>query len=67
MNGAITKSKTTVVKKKLEESEDQIISYVIADNLNDFFDHVKEIILPYLIALETAINLHPASKLFLNL
>ncbi|CAI8157189.1 MAG: excinuclease ABC subunit UvrC [Parvicellaceae bacterium] len=58
MNGAITKSKTTVVKKKLEESEDQIISYVIADNLNDFFDHVKEIISPYLIALETAINFH---------
>lgn len=58
MNGAITKSKTTVVKKKLEESEDQIISYVIADNLNDFFDHVKEIVSPYLIALETAINFH---------
>lgn len=58
MNGAITKSKTTVVKKKLEESEDQIISYIIADNLNDFFDHVKEIISPYLIALETAINFH---------
>jgi len=58
MNGAITKSKTTVVKKKLEENEDQIISYVIADNLNDFFDHVKEIVSPYLIALETAINFH---------
>ena len=58
MNGAITKSKTTVVKKKLEESEDQIISYVIADNLNDFFDHVKEIVSPYLIALKTAINFH---------
>ena len=58
MNGAITKSKTTVVKKKLEESDDQIISYVIADNLNDFFDHVKEIVSPYLIALETAINFH---------
>ena len=58
MNGAITKSKTTVVKKKLEESEDQIISYVIADNLNYFFDHVKEIVSPYLIALETAINFH---------
>lgn len=58
MNGAITKSKTTVVKKKLEESEDQIISYVIADNLNDFFDHVKEIVSPYLIELETAINFH---------
>ena len=58
MNGAITKSKTTVVKKKLEESEDQIIAYVIADNLNDFFDHVKEIVSPYLIALESAINFH---------
>jgi excinuclease ABC subunit C len=58
MNGAITKSKTTVVKKKLEESEDQIISYVIADNLNDFFDYVKEIVSPYLIALETTINFH---------
>ncbi|MEK9619213.1 MAG: excinuclease ABC subunit UvrC [Flavobacteriales bacterium] len=58
MNGAITKSKTTIVKKRLEESEDQIISYVIADNLNDFFDHVKEIVSPYLIALETAINFH---------
>ena len=58
MNGAITKSKTTVVKKKLEESEGQIISYVIADNLNDFFDHVKEIVSPYLISLETAINFH---------
>ncbi len=58
MNGAITKSKTTVVKKKLEESEYQIISYVIADNLNDFFDHVKEIVSPYLIALETTINFH---------
>ena len=42
----------------MEESEDQIISYVIADNLNDFFDHVKEIVSPYLIALETAINFH---------
>ena len=58
MNGAITKSKTTIVKKKLEESEDQIISYVIADNLNDFFDHEREIVSPYLIALETAINFH---------
>ena len=58
MNGAITKSKTTIVKKKLEESEDQIISYVIADNLNDFFDNVKEIVSPYLIALETVINFH---------
>ena len=58
MNGAITKSKTTVVKKKLEESEDQIISYVIADNLNDFFDYVKEIVSPYIIALETDINFH---------
>ena len=33
MNGAITKSKTTIVKKRLEESEDQIISYVIKEEM----------------------------------
>jgi excinuclease ABC subunit C len=58
MNGAITKSKTTVVKKKLDEGEQEIISFVIADSLNDFFDNVKEIISPFIISLDHPINFH---------
>ena len=58
MNGAITKSKTTVVKKKLDESEQEIISFVIADSLNDFFDNVKEIISPFIISLDHPITFH---------
>lgn len=56
MNGAITKSKTTVVKKKLDESEPEILSYVLADNINNFFDNVKEIILPFDLSFDYPIN-----------
>ena len=56
MNGAITKSKTTVVKKKLDESEPEILSYVLADNINNFFDNIKEIILPFDLSFDYQIN-----------
>ena len=47
MNGAITKSKTTVVQKKLDETDPEILYFLLAENINNFFDNVKEIILPF--------------------
>jgi len=56
MNGAIIKSKTTVVKKKLDESEPEILSYLIAENFTEFFNDVKEIILPFDLTFDYPIN-----------
>ena len=41
MNGAITKSKTTVVQKKLDETDPEILYFLLAENINNFFDNVK--------------------------
>ena len=56
MNGAIIKSKTTVVQKKLDESEPEILSYLIAENFTEFFNDVKEIILPFDLTFDYPIN-----------
>ena len=56
MNGAIIKSKTTVVQKKLDESEPVILSYLIAENFTEFFNDVKEIILPFDLTFDYPIN-----------
>ncbi|MDA9809678.1 excinuclease ABC subunit UvrC [Flavobacteriales bacterium] len=56
MNGAIIKSKTTVVQKKLDESEPEILSYLIAENFTEFFNDVKEIILPFELTFDYPIN-----------
>ena len=56
MNGAIIKSKTTVVQKKLDESEPEILSYLIAENYTEFFNDVKEIILPFDLTFDYPIN-----------
>ena len=56
MNGAIIKSKTTVVQKKLDESEPAILSYLIAENFTEFFNDVKEIILPFDLTFDYPIN-----------
>ena len=56
MNGAITKSKTTVVQKKLDETDPEILYFLLAENINNFFDHVKEIILPFDLSFDYPIN-----------
>lgn len=56
MNGAIIKSKTTLVQKKLDESEPEILSYLIAENFTEFFNDVKEIILPFDLTFDYPIN-----------
>ena len=56
MNGAITKSKTTVVQKKLDETDPEILYYLLAENINNFFDSVKEIILPFDLSFDYPIN-----------
>tara|TARA_A200000113_G_scaffold219535_1_gene228432 strand:+ start:172 stop:1971 length:1800 start_codon:yes stop_codon:yes gene_type:complete len=56
MNGAITKSKTTVVQKKLDETDPEILYYMLAENINNFFDSVKEIILPFDLSFDYPIN-----------
>ena len=56
MNGAITKSKTTVVQKKLDETDPEILHFLLAENINNFFDHVKEIILPFDLSFDYPIN-----------
>ena len=44
MSGVITKSKTSVVQKKLDESESEILSYLLAENIHEFFKGVKDIL-----------------------
>ena len=56
MNGAITKSKTTVVQKKLDESDSEILYFLIGENINNFFDNVKEIILPFDLSFDYPVN-----------
>ena len=56
MNGAITKSKTAVVQKKLDETDPEILYYLLAENINNFFDSVKEIILPFDLSFDYPIN-----------
>ena len=56
MNGAITKSKTTVVQKKLDETDPEILYFLLAENINNFFDNVKEIILPFDLSYDYPIN-----------
>jgi excinuclease ABC subunit C len=58
MNGTITKTKSITVQKKLEETEQEILSLVLGDNLKDFFHQINEIILPFPISLESTINIH---------
>ena len=42
MNGAITKSKTTVVQKKLDETDPEILYFLLAENINNFFGKMLE-------------------------
>ena len=58
MNGSIVQSKTVQIKKKLDEDEITILSFVIADNLEDFFSGIHTLILPQKLALSTEIEEH---------
>ena len=58
MNGTITKTKSITVQRKLEEPIEIILSMVLTDNINQFFDGVKEIVLPFKIPFPSQINVH---------
>ena len=58
MNGSITKTKSITIQKQLDEPDQQILAYVLADNLKDFFKFINEIILPFDIFQDSAINVH---------
>ena len=58
MNGSITKTKSITIQKQLDEPDQQILAYVLADNLKDFFKFINEIILPFDIFLDSTINVH---------
>ena len=62
MSGAITKSKTSVVQKKLDESESEILSYLLAENIHEFFKGVKEIIIPFDLSFDYPINFFTPKK-----
>ena len=62
MSGAITKSKTSVVQKKLDESEPEILSYLIAENILEFFKDVKEIIVPFNLSFDYPVNFFTPKK-----
>ena len=58
MNGSIVQSKTVQIKKKLDEDEITILSFVVADNLEDFFSGIHTLILPQKLGLSTEIEEH---------
>jgi excinuclease ABC subunit C len=58
MNGAITKTKSITIQRKLEEPEEVILALVLADNFKDFFNSITEIILPLEIPLADSLNIH---------
>ncbi len=58
MNGSITKTKSITIQKQLDESDEVILAYALADNFKDFFGSIDEIILPFDIYLESSINTH---------
>ncbi len=58
MNGSITKTKSIIVQKQLDESDEVILAYALADNFKDFFGSINEIILPFDIYLESTLNVH---------
>ena len=56
MNGAIVQSKTVQIKKKFDEDSNTILSFVVADNLADFFSEVHSLILPQKLSFSTGHN-----------
>ena len=56
MNGTIVQSKTVQIKKKFDEDSNTILSFVVADNLVDFFSEVHSLILPHKLSLSTGHN-----------
>jgi len=46
VNGAITRSKTVLVKRTLDESDSEILSLIATDNLIGFFSDINELVLP---------------------
>ncbi len=62
MNGSIVQSKTVQVKKKLDEDSATILSFVVADNLDDFFNEVHTLIVPQNLGLSEAFVEHIPSR-----
>ena len=58
MNGSITKTKSITIQKQLDEPDEMILAYALADNFKDFFGAINEIILPFDIYLESTLNVH---------
>ena len=62
MNGSIVQSKTVQIKKKFDEDSATILSFVVADNLADFFSEVHSLILPQKLSLNTGHNEYVPSR-----
>ena len=58
MNGSITKTKSITIQKQLDEPDEMILAYALADNFKDFFGAINEIILTFDICLESTLNVH---------
>jgi excinuclease ABC subunit C len=62
INGTITKTKTIVVQKQLEETDEEILSLVVIDNLEEFFSEAKELVLPPNIVFKSPIKIHSPKR-----
>ncbi|MDG2343793.1 MAG: excinuclease ABC subunit UvrC [Flavobacteriales bacterium] len=62
MNGSIVQSKTVQIKKKFDEDSVTILSFVVADNLAEFFSEVHSLILPQKLSLSTGHNEYVPSR-----
>ena len=62
VKGTITKTKTVVVQKQLEETDEKILSLVVIDNLKEFFTEAKELLLPENIVFDSPINIHSPQR-----
>ena len=62
INGTITKTKTIEVQKQLEETDEEILSLVVIDNLEEFFSEAKELVLPQNIVFKSPIKIHSPQR-----
>jgi len=53
MNGSITQTQTIELKKRLDESDEELLSFAISEFRTRFNSHSKEIVVPFEIELES--------------
>ncbi len=58
MQGTIIKSKTTIMQTTMDEDDERVLLHALGNNLTEFFNDIKELVLPIPIPIEATFKIH---------